>query len=192
MVGPRGLMIVGPKRLTMVGPSRLTWSVPRWLTIVGAKGAIGASSYARFLFADGCRLEEASCEPQTMLSSSSVAAIESSLSHRELFMASHSLTPPAEIQEHQVARRQGLLARIDALESQIRETCDEMRAEFWEMRLRVDSLERRMWLHAQGMKGLLNEGSDELLRLMVTHEEIIARLDQLREECDAEDADSDQ
>jgi hypothetical protein len=65
-----------------------------------------------------------------------------------------------------------------------------MRAEFSEMRLRVESLERRIWLHAEGLRVLLYQGDDNLLKTVILNQQIIDKLTELIERRDAEQADS--
>lgn len=75
-----------------------------------------------------------------------------------------------------MGRRLGLTARVEALESQIRDSRDEMRDEFSYLSRRVESLERRMWLHAEGLRLLLERGDDNLLRTVIAHEQMIGKL----------------
>ena len=83
--------------------------------------------------------------------------------------------------------RRGLLARLSDVESEIHSTRKEMRDEFAVMKKRIDSLERRMWLHAEAMRKLLYEGDEITMGTVLIHEQILDKLSQLRESWDAED-----
>ena len=83
--------------------------------------------------------------------------------------------------------RRGLLARLSDVESEIRFTRDKMRDELALMQLQIDSLERRMYMHAEAMRKLLYEGDEVTMRTMLIHEQILDKLSQLRESWDAED-----
>ena len=79
-------------------------------------------------------------------------------------------------------QRVALLER--KLKAQIREIRDEIEADYWDMRWRVLSLERRMQYGAEAVTRLLDEGKDVDMRIMLVHEGIVAKLVALEESRD--------
>ena len=62
-----------------------------------------------------------------------------------------------------------------------------LRDELSYLTMRVESLERRMWLHAEAHRMLLERGDDNLLRTVIAHEQMIGTLTFFQERRDEKD-----